>query len=95
MDKKIEWNAEKSEWLRNKYGRNGVRFEDCSALIKADKVLDIKPNPSPKRPNQRIFLLDIRNYVYVVPYVEDDEKIFLKTAYPSSKYTALYLRKEK
>ena len=95
MDKRIEWNQEKSEWLRNKYGRKGIRFEDCEKLIQARQVLAVITNPSPKRPQQKMFVLEIKNYVYLVPYVEDDEKIFLKTVYPSRKYTALYLRKEK
>ena len=34
------------------------------------------------------------DYVYAVPYVEDSEKIFLKTVFPSRKYTKLYLKKE-
>ena len=95
MDKEIEWNEEKSEWLRNKYGRNGVGLEACAVLIKAKQVLDIKANPSPKHPNQKMFILEIKNYVYLVPFVETDEKIFLKTLYPSRKYTAIYLRKGK
>ncbi|MCH9845843.1 MAG: BrnT family toxin [Alphaproteobacteria bacterium] len=95
MDKEIEWNEEKSELLRNKYGRKGVDFEECAVLIKAEKFLDVINNPSPKRPHQRMFVLEIRNYVYIVPFVETDDKVFLKTIYPSRKYTATYLRKEK
>ena len=95
MNKRIEWNPEKSEWLRNKYGRKGITFEECAPLIKARQVLDDIKNFSPHYPHQRMFVLEIRNYVYLVPYVEDEYKIFLKTVYPSRKYTALYLRKEK
>jgi len=39
-------------------------------------------------------LVAINDYVYAVPYVEDSEKIFLKTVFPSRKYTKLYLKKE-
>ena len=93
MDKKIEWSKEKSEWLRNKYDRKGIRFEECKKLIQARQVLDDIDNPN--YPHQRMFILEVRNYVYLVPYVEDDDKIFLKTVYPSKKYTEIYLDKEK
>ena len=95
MNKRIEWSKQKSELLRNKYGRKGVDFEQCSALIEAGKVLDVKVNPNPKFSHQKMFVLEIRNYIYLVPYVEDDEKIFLKTVYPNRKNTEIYLRKEK
>ncbi|MCH9852218.1 MAG: toxin [Alphaproteobacteria bacterium] len=91
----MEWNEEKSKWLRNKYGRNGVGFEECAALIKAKQALDDIKNFSPRYPKQNLFVLEIKNYVYLVPYVETDNKIFLKTLYPSRKYTAIYLRKGK
>jgi len=48
------------------------------------------PNPE-KYPNQRVFLVKIEDYVYSVPYVEDDEKMFLKTIIPNSKATKKYL----
>ena len=95
MDKEIEWDEKKSELLRNQYGRKSVGLEECATLIKAGKFLDVIANPSPKRSHQKMFILEIKNYVYLVPFVETDEKVFLKTLYPSRKYTAIYLRKEK
>jgi hypothetical protein len=35
--------------------------------------------------------LEINDYVYYVPFIEDNEKIFLKTIIPSRKYTKKYL----
>jgi hypothetical protein len=43
-------------------------------------------------PHQRVFIVAIENYVYLVPYVESDEQYFLKTLIPSRKVTELYLR---
>ncbi len=60
--------------------------------IKNDKVLDIIPSPSPKHTNQKCFVIDIDNYAYIVPYVRDSEKIFLKTIYPSRKHTKFFLK---
>jgi hypothetical protein len=44
-----------------------------------------------KYPNQKVFLVTIENYIYSVPYIEDNEKIFLKTIIPNSKATKKYL----
>jgi hypothetical protein len=43
------------------------------------------------RSNQRIFVLEIDDYAYVVPYVTNGDVIFLKTLFPSRKHTAEYL----
>jgi hypothetical protein len=37
-------------------------------------------------------VVEIQNYAYLVPCVENDEEIFLKTMIPSRKATAKYLR---
>ncbi|MEI6310551.1 MAG: toxin, partial [bacterium] len=51
-------------------------------------LIDCIKHPNPEKyPNQRIFLVKIEDYVYAVPYVEDDEKVFLKTIIPNSKAT--------
>ena len=42
-------------------------------------------------PNQRLFIVMIDEYVYLVPYVENDDEIFLKTVIPSRKATRQYL----
>ena len=47
-----------------------------------------------KYPNQRIFIVEVRDYAYIVPFVEDEEKYFLKTIYPSREATKKYLNKE-
>jgi hypothetical protein len=60
----------------------GVGFEDVLLAIEMGHVLDdlVYPNPE-KYPNQSVFiiLITIKNYVYIVPYVEDESSIFLKT----------------
>jgi hypothetical protein len=42
-------------------------------------------------PNQKIFVIAIDNYAYLVPYVENDDEIFLKTVIPSRKFIKLYI----
>jgi hypothetical protein len=41
-----------------------------------------------------IFIVDVRDYAYIVPFVEDEEKYFLKTIYPSREATKKYLKRE-
>ncbi len=51
-------------------------------------VIGIEENPN--RPSQKLYVLEIDNYAIIVPYVEKDNEIFLKTAFPSRKYTKRY-----
>ena len=51
------------------------------------------PNPE-QYPGQRILVVEVNQYVYLVPYVEDDDYLFLKTIIPSRKATRDYLRQD-
>ena len=44
-----------------------------------------------KYPNQLIFIVKLRNYVYIIPFVENETDIFLKTIIPSRKMKKKYL----
>ncbi len=86
--KHIIWNKEKNKQLKNE--RN-ISFEVVSYLIETKQVLDILRHPNEnKYPDQKIFIILYDNYVYLVPFVEDEEKIFLKTIIPSRKATKKY-----
>jgi hypothetical protein len=91
MVKTIRWKEEKGKALAEDEARGRVGFEECIAAIAAGRILDVVANPSINHPSQRMFGLDIRNYAYCVPFVESDTEIFLKTVFPSRKFTALYL----
>lgn len=90
--KPISWSPEKAAVLRADPARHGVGFEECLVAIEERRVLADLPNPSPQFQHQRMFVLNINNYAHVVPYVESREGYFLKTVFPSRKFTALYLR---
>lgn len=79
--KEIKWNLLKSERLKK---TRGVSFEE---IIDA-QLLTIKEHS--KREHQEVMLFFYRQYVWVVPYVEEADYIFLKTLYPSRKLTKLY-----
>lgn len=89
MKKKLRWNIEKNNILINE--RN-ISFEKVAEKIKLGEIIDDIFNPNnEKYSNQKIFLIDIEHYIYLVPYIETEEEIFLKTIYPSRKFTKMYL----
>ena len=81
----LNWNSEKNEILKRE---RGISFEEIAYLIESGQVIGIEENPG--HPNQKMYVLEIDNYAIIVPYVENDDKIFLKTAFPSRKYTKKY-----
>ena len=91
--KTINWNAEKNQELMES---RGVSFEDVVFYLQQGALLDDLEHPNPEKySNQRIFVLEIDEYVYLVPYVEDINEIFLKTIIPSRKATKQYLGESK
>ena len=89
----FDWNDEKNEELKEK--RN-ISFEEIVICINEGRIIDVLSHPNKKRyPNQQLYLVRYRNYVYVVPFVRDPKKqqIFLKTIYPSRSYTEKYKKK--
>ncbi len=86
--KYFDWNDEKNELLKKE---RGVSFEQVELAIASGDLLDriTHPNRS-KYPNQKVFLVTIDDYVYSVPYVEDEESVFLKTIIPNRKATKKY-----
>lgn len=85
--KYFNWNPEKNKKLIKE---RGISFEICLVKIESRDVLDILVNVN--YPNQKIFVLEIEGYAYLVPFVETKEEIFLKTIIPSRKFTKQYLK---
>jgi predicted DNA binding CopG/RHH family protein len=66
----------------------GIGFEDIVFHIERGDLLDILEHPNPDRyAGQRIFVVQREDYVYLVPFVEDDHTVFLKTTILSRKAT--------
>lgn len=80
--KYLNWDSEKNKVLKQ---ARGISFEEIAYLIESGQVIGIEENPG--HPNQKMYILEIDNYAIVVPYVENNDKIFLRTAFPSRKYT--------
>jgi hypothetical protein len=83
--KYLNWSPEKNEILKV---NRGISFEEIAFLIESGQILGIEENPG--RSNQKIYILEIEDYAFIVPFVEKDHEIFLKTAFPSRKYTKRY-----
>ncbi len=87
--KNISWNKEKNIKLKQE---RGIGFEDVLLQINNGEVLDIIDNPNKQKyPNQRIFILEINEYICYVPFVENENEVFLKTIIPSRKFKKEYL----
>ncbi|MEW6501474.1 MAG: BrnT family toxin [Thermodesulfobacteriota bacterium] len=85
----FRWNHGKNETL--KYER-GVSFEEIVLAVEGDGLLDILQHSNPARyPGQSILVVNLRDYVYLVPFVEEADFFFLKTIIPSRKATREYL----
>ena len=90
--KYFSWNNEKNQLLKSE--RN-VSFEEVVFHIERKHVLDIVEHPNQEKyKGQKIFVVNIDNYAYLVPFVESEREIFLKTIIPSRKATKKYLRGE-
>lgn len=87
--KLLNWDTEKSEWLKKE--RN-ICFEDIVFFLEDGDILDDVEHPNQEKyPGQRIIVLAIENYVYLVPYIENENEMFLKTIIPSRVATRKYL----
>ena len=85
--KKFNWNDEKNQLLKNS---RGLSFEEVEKIIKDGGIIDIIDNLKDKYSNQRIFIIKVQGYLCQVPFVEDEEEIFLKTIFPDRKLKKYY-----
>ena len=83
------WSPEKNAWLK---AHRNISFEEIVFHIEQGGELDIFVHPNQERyPGQMISAVQVENYVYLVPFVESGQEIFLKTIIPSRKATKRYL----
>ncbi len=87
--KYFSWSVEKNRQLRRE---RGITFEEIVFHIEKGDVLDILEHPNQRRySGQRVFIVEVEGYAYVVPFVESETEVFLKTIIPSRKATKKYL----
>ena len=84
-----DWSDDKNEKLSQE---RGISFEDIIFHMTRGGLLDTIEHPNRHQyPGQRIFIVNVEGYAFIVPFVEDAETIYLKTIIPSRKMTKLYL----
>lgn len=82
------WNPEKNDLLQRE---RGISFEDIVLNIHLGNEIDIYDHPNQDRyPGQKISIVLVEGYAYLVPFVENDDEVFLKTIIPSRKATKRY-----
>ncbi len=87
----IEWSPDKNAALKERYG---FGFERVVAALEEGAVLDNRTHPNVMRyGHQRQLILRIDSYAWIVPFVREDDTIFLKTMFPSRKATKRYLER--
>ena len=85
-----QWDDAKNAVLKK---TRGVTFEQVVMHIEIGDVLDVVEHPNKvKYPNQQVLVVNINDYAYAVPFVEQGEERFLKTIVPSRRLTRKYLR---
>jgi len=89
----FDWDANKNEWLNKK--RN-ISFEQIVVAVEAGDLLEVQTHPNQARhSHQVVMLMKIDDYVCAVPTNVQEDVFFMKTAYPSRKYTVMYLPKRR
>lgn len=87
--KHFTWNPAKNEQLKTE---RGIGFEDVVFHIESGDVVEVFEHPNKGRyPNQKILVVVIEDYAYLVPFIESDTEVFLKTIIPSRKATKKYV----
>ena len=87
--KPFDWNPKKNQQVIEE---RGISFEDVIFYLQEDGLLDDLAHPNKQKyPDQKVFVVNIDGYAHLVPYVENEDAIFLKTVIPSRKATKKYL----
>jgi hypothetical protein len=90
--KYFSWNDEKNERLKKE---RDISFEEVIFHIEHGGLLDIVEHPKQEKyKGQRMFIVSIDDYAYLVPFIESEDEVFLKTIIPSRKATKKYLKRE-
>lgn len=88
----FEWNESKNRLLKD---MRNISFEDIVIAIENGNLIEVIDNPSWNFDNQKCYIVNINNYAYLIPFVIEENKVFLKTIFPSRKHTKFYLSNRK
>jgi len=86
------WDNEKNEKLKRE---RKISFEDIVYYIEHDQLIAIIDHPNKEKyGHQKIYIVNVNNYAYLVPFVESEKEVFLKTIIPSRKATRQFMEEE-
>lgn len=92
QEKPIRWNTEKNISLK---ALRKVSFEEILSAIAHGGLLKTFTHPNAQKyPNQQVWAVLHKAYVYLIPFVENEAEVFLKTIVPSRKMTKLLLQRD-
>ena len=87
--KGISWDSKKNDLLRQE---REMSFEEVIVAVHEGNILDILEHKNKQKfAHQKILVVNIHHYAYLVPFIENEEEIFLKTIIPSRKATKAYI----
>jgi hypothetical protein len=90
--KPFRWPPYKNELLKSE---RGISFEEITVAVEAGCLLEVVPHPNARKyPRQKVMVVEVTGYAYLVPFVEEDDHFFLKTIIPSRKATRDFIAKE-
>ena len=85
---RYEWNPEKNEELKKE--RN-ISFEQIVFHLSQGDIWKASDHSDQgKYPGQKIYFVIVEGYIHMIPYITEDEYVFLKTIIPSRKATKDY-----
>jgi uncharacterized DUF497 family protein len=87
------FSAEKNQWLIKE---RGISFEEIiSAIQETGQLLEVIENKNQEKyANQKMYVVELNEYFYLVPFVKQENTIFLKTIFPSRKAKKKYLEEK-
>ena len=90
--KPFRWAPDKNDRLKHE---RGISFEEITVAVEAGALLQIVPHQNPARYlRQKVMVVEVAGYAYLVPFIEEDDHFFLKTIIPSRKATRDFIAKE-
>ena len=83
--KPYNWSIEKNNWLKE---NRDISFEEVILAIANHQIKEVYEHPNQRKyPDQKIYEIGINDYIYLVPFIENNDELFLKTIIPSRKAT--------
>jgi len=86
----FRWDPQKNAQLMRE---RGLSFEQIVLAVEGGDLLHVIEHPNPARyPEQKIMVVAMDAYAFLVPFVQEEDGYFLKTIIPSRKATRDFMR---